>query len=102
VRDNKAPPVSAKILSLLQFTASSLRATRHQLFFSKMGCALGIKGKAKEGIPAEGPAISINLDPQDLSDTGSSIRQHIPAYMRPPTHIQQRTAGSGFNQRRCT
>jgi hypothetical protein len=49
-----------------------------------------------------GPAVSINLDPRDLSDTGSPTRQHAPANMRSPAHIQQRTAGSGLGQRRCT
>jgi hypothetical protein len=37
----------------------------------------------------------INLDPQDLSNTEPPTRQHTPADMRPPTHIEQRTAGSG-------
>jgi hypothetical protein len=49
-----------------------------------------------------GPAVSTNLDPWDLSNTGPPTRQHTLANMRPPTHIQQRTAGSGFSQRRCT
>ena len=35
-----------------------------------------------------GPAVSINLDPRDLSDTGPKTRQHTPPDMRPPTHIQ--------------
>jgi hypothetical protein len=56
----------------------------------------------EEGDPVGKPAVSINLDPQDLSDTEPSTRQHIKVDMRLPTHIQQRTAGSGFNQRRCT
>jgi hypothetical protein len=34
------------------------------------------------------PAVSINLDPWDLSNTGPPTRQHTPADMRPPTHIQ--------------
>jgi hypothetical protein len=36
------------------------------------------------------PAVSINLDPipGDLSNTGPPNRQHTPADMRPPTHIQ--------------
>jgi hypothetical protein len=33
-------------------------------------------------------AVSINLDSCDLSNTGPSNRQHIPAEMRPPKHIQ--------------
>ena len=56
----------------------------------------------EEGNPVERSAVSINLDSWDLSDTGTPTRQHIPADMKPPTHIQQRTAGSGFSQRRCT
>jgi hypothetical protein len=34
--------------------------------------------------------VSINLEPQDLSDTPSPTGQHTPADMRSPTHIQQR------------
>jgi hypothetical protein len=49
-----------------------------------------------------GPGFSTNLDPGDLSDIGPPTRQHTPADMRPSTHIQQRTAGSGLRQRRCT
>ena len=33
----------------------------------------------------------------NLSDTGSPTRQHIPADIRLPTHVQQRTAWSGFS-----
>jgi hypothetical protein len=44
---------------------------------------------------------SINLDPQDLSDTGTPTRQHTAAHMRPPMHIQQRSSGSVFIQRWC-
>jgi len=51
--------------------------------------------------PVEGPAVSINLDPGAVSDTGSPTRQHTPAEMRSPTIIQQRNAGSGFCERRC-
>jgi hypothetical protein len=39
-------------------------------------------------IPGGGPAVSIYLDPRDLSNTGPPNRQHTPADMRPPTHIQ--------------
>jgi hypothetical protein len=62
----------------------------------------------EEGNPVGGPAFSINWDPtcssppRDLSNTGPTTRQHTPADIRLPTHIQQRTAGSGFHQRRCT
>jgi hypothetical protein len=65
-----------------------------------------IRGKMEEGKEegdtVGGPAVSINLDPCDLSDIGPPTRKHTPADMRPPTHIQQRTDGSGFSQRRCT
>jgi hypothetical protein len=42
----------------------------------------------EKGEPVGGPAVSINLDPQDLSNTGPPNRQHTPADRRPPTHIQ--------------
>jgi hypothetical protein len=42
-----------------------------------------------EGDPIGGPAVSINLDPQVLSNIGPPNRHHTPAHMRPPTHIQQ-------------
>jgi hypothetical protein len=48
----------------------------------------------EEGDSIERPAISSNLDPQDCSDTEPPTRQHTPSDMRPPTHIQQRTAWS--------
>jgi hypothetical protein len=55
-------------------------------------------GKAKEaeekGNPLGGPTVLINLDHQDLSNTGPPNRQHTPADMRPPTHIQWRITGS--------
>jgi hypothetical protein len=56
----------------------------------------------EENNPVGGPAVSTNLDPQDLSDTGPPTRQHTPADMRFPTHIQQRIARSGFIRRWCT
>ena len=46
--------------------------------------------EAEKGEPVGGPAISINLDLQDLSSTGPPIRQVTPAYMKLPTHMQQR------------
>jgi hypothetical protein len=55
----------------------------------------------EKGDPIVGPAVLINLYPQDLSNTGSLIRQHTQANMR-PKHIQQRATRSGFSQRRCT
>ena len=47
------------------------------------------------------PAVSTNQSLWNLSDTGPPTRQHTPADMRPPIHIQQRNARSGFSQRRC-
>jgi hypothetical protein len=35
-----------------------------------------------------GPAVLINLDPLDISNTGPPNRQHTPVDMRAPTHIQ--------------
>jgi hypothetical protein len=55
----------------------------------------------KEDDPVGGPAVSISLDPE-LSQTLDHQPGSINQLMRPPTHIQQRTAGSGFSQRRCT
>jgi hypothetical protein len=46
-----------------------------------------------------GPAVSINLDTQDLANTGPPGRQHTPANMKPSTHIQQRNARPYFSQR---
>ena len=58
-----------------------------------------MKEDEEKGNPAGGPAVSINLDPHDLSNTGPPNRQHTPADMRLLTHIKQRTAGSVFIQR---
>jgi hypothetical protein len=44
----------------------------------------------EESDPIGGPAVSINLDPRDLSDTGPQSKQHTPAGMRPPQHIYSR------------
>ena len=46
-----------------------------------------------------GPAVSVNLDAQDLSNIRLPIKLHKPPDMRPPTHIQLSTAGSDFSQR---
>jgi hypothetical protein len=43
-----------------------------------------LKEAEEKGDPVGGPAVSINLEPQDFSDTGPPTRQHIPANMRPP------------------
>jgi hypothetical protein len=56
--------------------------------------------RKEEGDPIGRPAVSINPDPGDLSDTELTM-QHTVADMRPPTHIQQRTAWSGLSER-CT
>ena len=53
----------------------------------------------EEGEPVGLSAVSIHLDPRDLSDIGTPTRQHTPADMRPPTHIQQSIARSVFIQR---
>jgi hypothetical protein len=55
-----------------------------------------------EDHPIGGLAVSINLEPLDFLDTGPPPRQHTPANIRFPTHIEQRTGGSKFSQRRCT
>jgi hypothetical protein len=41
-----------------------------------------LKETEEEGDPIGGPAISIYLDPGDLSNTGLPTRQHIPVDMR--------------------
>jgi hypothetical protein len=43
--------------------------------------------------PAGRPAVSINLDPRDLSNTGAPNRQHTPADMRPPTQYSRGLVG---------
>jgi hypothetical protein len=40
----------------------------------------------EKGDPVRGPAVSINLEPRDLSDTGPPTRQYTLADMRPQTH----------------
>ena len=56
----------------------------------------------EEGHPVGGPAVSINLNPQDLSDIRSSTRKLAPADKRPLAHMQWKNAGTGFNQGACT
>jgi hypothetical protein len=41
----------------------------------------------EEGDPLGGPAVSINLDLQDLSHTKPPTRQHTKANLRPPAEI---------------
>jgi hypothetical protein len=47
-----------------------------------------LKEAKERGNPVGGPAVSINLDRWDLSNTRPPNRQHTPADMRSPTHIQ--------------
>jgi hypothetical protein len=61
-----------------------------------------LKEAEEECNPVGEPAVSMNLDPPDLSNTRPPNRQHTPADMRPPIHTQQRTAGSWLSQRRWT
>jgi hypothetical protein len=49
----------------------------------------------EEGNPVARTAVSINLDPRDISNSGPLTRQHTPADMKHPTHIQQRMQGLG-------
>jgi hypothetical protein len=42
----------------------------------------------EKGNPVGGPAVSINLDPRGLENSGLPNKLHTPAVMRPPTHIQ--------------
>jgi hypothetical protein len=58
-----------------------------------------LKEAEEKADPVGEPAVSINLDLRDRSNTGTPNRQHTAADMRPPTHIQQRTAGSVFIKR---
>jgi hypothetical protein len=60
------------------------------------------KGWKKEGNLIGRPFISTKLDPRDLSSTEPPTRQHTLVGPRPETHIQQRTAVSGLNDRRFT
>jgi hypothetical protein len=43
----------------------------------------------EESNPVEGPAISIKLDPRDLSDTMPPIRQHTPTDIKPSTYTAE-------------
>ena len=56
------------------------------------GIGQNLKEAEDEGGPVGKSAVSTDLDPQDLSDTEPPTRQHTPADIRPPTHIQKRTA----------
>jgi hypothetical protein len=52
-------------------------------------CWIRLKEFEEKGDPIGGPAVLINLDPQDLSNTGPPNRHHTPADMR-PQHIYSR------------
>jgi hypothetical protein len=43
---------------------------------------------AEKGDPVGEPAVSINLDPGDLSNTGPPTSQHTPVDMKPQTNWQ--------------
>ena len=60
---------------------------------------LRLKEFEEKGDSVGGPAVSINLDPRDLSNTGPPNRHNTTADMRPPMHLQQRNAVSVFIQR---
>jgi hypothetical protein len=45
-----------------------------------------IEEAEEEGDPVGRPAVSTNLDLQDLSDTGIPTRQYTPTDMNPPIH----------------
>ena len=59
------------------------------------------KVRRRAGDPMS-PAVSTDLDPQDLSDPEPPTRLQTPTAMIPPTHIPQRTAWSGLSKRRGT
>jgi hypothetical protein len=44
-----------------------------------------LKEAEEKGNPVGGPAVLVNLDPWDLSNTGLTNRQHTPADMKPLT-----------------
>ena len=48
--------------------------------------SLPLKEAEEKGDPVGGPAVSINMDFQDFSNTGPPNRQDTSADMRPPTH----------------
>jgi hypothetical protein len=48
------------------------------------------------------PAVSTDLDPEDLMDNEPPTRQHTVGGLRLLTYNQQRTAWSGHSGRRCT
>jgi hypothetical protein len=57
-----------------------------------------LKEAEEKSDPVGEQAVSINLDPRDLSNTEPPNRQYTPADIRLPTHIESRTSGSVFIQ----
>ena len=51
------------------------------------------KNVKEEGISVGRPTVSIKLFNSDVENSDPSKIQNTPADMRPPTHIQKRTAG---------
>ena len=65
-----------------------MHPTKHSEAVELTGLIGGkLEESEEEGDPVGRPAVSINLDAGDLSDTGAPTRQHTPADMMPPTHI---------------
>jgi hypothetical protein len=81
-------------MSKLQKSQQAAERVRYRYLHPTSGQKLLIpvverQGEAEEeGDPVRRPTVSINLDPQDFSNTGPPNRQHTPADMRPPTYIQ--------------
>ena len=106
--ENKRTTFLKKVLQLLfgSFRGQSWCRYLHQA--KRIEAAdprVWISGKleeTEEGYPVGLLAVSINLDPWEVLNTGPPTRQHIPADMKPLTHREQRTAQSGFSQRRHT
>jgi hypothetical protein len=85
-------------------TSSSPR--QEQIFtpihWTEVGNPYGwIRGTIKEaegdGDPKGKPAVSMNSDPFELPETEPPTRQNTWTGSKPPAHIQQRTAWSGFS-----
>jgi hypothetical protein len=61
-----------------------------------------LKKAEEKGDPEGGPAVSINLDPQDLSKNGPPNRQHSPAEMRPQHTYREGLLGlCSFRDKAC-
>ena len=58
---------------------------------------LGIVARSRGGgQPIETPAVSSNLDKQDLSDIEPLTRDHTLADVKPPTNMQHKAAWSSI------